>query len=263
MNLHDRWPRWAAVLTLGLVGLIGGGAATVPAASGGSAATGFELTLLGEITLSSDGTLSSVGTFKSRAPFCAAGAFVDEDAIHWGFTRRRFTCDDGTGSLTARIAMREYYSYQGETTWTILEGSGNYANLRGGGSLQYQMLNDYGFAKWRSVFEGIVDRDAVAPRISVSRATATKLPGRAGVYRLKLRVALRDNVTSNPVSYTLRASAGGVELARRSGRTRTKVVPLTLHIRPRPGAPIVRLALEGADPVGNAASVRRTVRLPR
>jgi hypothetical protein len=264
MTLYGRSSRWAAALALGLAGLIGVGATTVPAAPARTTASAFELTLEGEITMTSDGELTSQGTFRSQAPFCATGTFVDEGPIRYGSTKRRFTCDDGTGSLTVSIALREYYASGGlNTTWQILRGSGSNAGLRGRGSLQSELLSEEGFAKWRSTLEGDVGRDAVAPRIDFSSATATKLGRPAGAYALRLRVALRDNVTDNPVSYTLRASAGGVELARRFGTTRTKIVSMTLRIRPRAGARIVRLALTGKDPVGNAVSVRRTLRLPR
>ena len=116
---------------------------------------------------------------------------------------------------------------------------------------------------WRSALEGQVERDAVAPKITIASAQATKLSRPAGAYALRLRVALRDDVTDNRVSYILRASAGRVELARRVGTATTDVVSLTLRIRPPAGARTVRLQLTGEDPVGNAVSISRALMLPR
>jgi hypothetical protein len=128
MSLYGRSSRWAAALALGLAGLIGVGAAMVLAAPARTAASTFELTLEGRQTLSFEDEvvyIESRGTFRSSAPFCATGTFVDE----WGTLR--FTCDDGTGSLTVSVPSLTPW---GDTTWRILWGSGSYAGLHGRGS---------------------------------------------------------------------------------------------------------------------------------
>lgn len=264
MTLYGRSTKWAAALALGLAGLIGGGAATVLAAPARTAASAFELTLEGKLA-ETRGEITSQGTFTSRAPFCATGTFVDEGANRNGGGKRQFTCDDGTGTLTVALAQWEYYHGGPNTTWKILDGSGSYADLRGSGSLQGELLSEDGFAIWRSTLRGIADRDAVAPSTRLSRATVKKLRRPAGAYALKLRIALRDDVADNQVSYTVRAfGPGGRELARRFGTARTGVVSMTLRIRPRAGARTVRLQLTAEDPVGNAVSIwPRPLRLPR
>jgi hypothetical protein len=86
---------------------------------------------------------------------------------------------------------------------------------------------------------------------------------RPGAYSIKLALALRDDVAGNPVSYTLRVTTlSGTELARRFGTTADPTVPLTLRIY-RPRAKAVWLELDAEDPVGNAVSVSRALRLPR
>ena len=87
---------------------------------------------------------------------------------------------------------------------------------------------------------------------------------------LRLGIALGDDVADNPVSYTLQACAytvyacdGVVELARRVGTTSSKAVSMTLRIRHPGGTRTVHLQLTGEDPVGNAVSLHRTVKLPR
>jgi hypothetical protein len=275
MTFHGRSSRWAAALALGLAGLVGVGAATVLAAPADrTAASAFELTLEGALA-GTPADVTSQGTFRSQAPFCSTGTFVDLGPIGHGNVngKRRFTCDDGTGSVTVAIAQMEYYPpFCGPsdsvrpsicTTWRILEGSGSYARLRGNGSLRAELLSDWGFATWRSTLEGDVDFDAVAPSVRISKATVTKLRRPAGTYSTRVALALRDNVTDSPVSYTLRVTSGRRELARRFGTAKTRAVPMTLRIRPPAGARTVQLQLTGVDPIGNATSVRRVLRLPR
>jgi hypothetical protein len=271
MMLKGRSSRWAAALALGFAGLIGGGAATLHAA--GTAPSAFELTVQGRDTWQWDGdVLTGVElqwTFRSQAPLCASGTFL-EYGVPGGFTWR-FTCDDGTGSLTISIARAWDHNPQAQawnTTWRILDGTGSYADLRGQGSMRIEVLSSEvsdgrSVMTWRSTLQGVVDRDAVAPSISFSSATATKLPRPAGAYALRLGIALRDDVTGNPVSYTVRASAGGVELARRFGTARPGAVSIKLRIRPPAGSRTVQLQLTGEDPAGNAVSLHRVVKLPR
>lgn len=260
MTTHSTSPRRAAMLALVLAGLIGVGAALLLAAPARSAAPAFELVvdarLMPPLFWASEG-----GTFRSAAPFCARGTFVEGE--QWF----RFTCDDGTGGLT--VAFRQ------DATWRITDGSGNYAGLRGTGSLRGEQLcgpcNFQAPIPWRGTLRGIVDRDAVAPTVSFASATATKLPRPAGAYALKLGIAVRDDVADNPVSYTVRvcaytvdACAGFyVELARRFGTSRTGAASITMRIRRPVGTRTVRLQLTGEDPLGNAASVSRSLKLPR
>lgn len=261
MTLYGRSTKWAAALALGLAGLIGVGVATVPAAPARTATSAFGLTLDVTTTVDDDEVFREQGTFRSGTPFCATGALVDPpiDPKTW-----RFRCDDGSGSLTLSIAVAP--RSLDNSTWRILDGSGRYVGLRGRGSMRSEVLdsNPRGVT-WRSTFQGDVDFDAVAPTVRLSSATATKLRRPAGTYALRLRIALRDNVADNPVSYTVRASGpGGRELARRFGTARTETVSTTLRVRPRGGARTIRLLLNAEDPVGNAVwIVPRDVRLPR
>ncbi len=273
MTLYGRSSRWAAALALGLAGLIGVGAALVLAAPARTAASAFELTVQGRDTWHLGGDpgepLAELQwTFRSRAPFCATGTFVEYGGP--GGTTWRFTCDDSTGGLTVSIARAwDHQAPVWNTTWRILDGSGRHADLRGEGSMRIEVLSHETSGSeevwtWRSVLEGVVDRDAVAPSIDISKATATKLPRPAGAYSIKVALALRDDVEGNPVSYRMRvATARGMELARRFGTAATGAVSMTLRIRPPAGARTVRLQLTGVDPAGNAVSVRRALRLPR
>lgn len=268
MTPHNRSLAWAAVLTFGFAGLIGLGAAPVLAdpTPARAAASAVELTL--EATLTPPFYLSPVGgTFRSGAPFCARGTFVEPEE-----RSLRFTCDDGTGGWTVEFDREVEFGRQG--LWRIRDGSGSYADLRARGSLRgEQVCVPCDLEKpipWRGSLQGFVDRDAVAPTIAFTSATATKLPRPKGAYVLRLGIALRDDVADNPVSYTVQACAytvyacdGVVELARRVGTTSAKAVSMTLRIRHPGGTRTVHLQLTGEDPVGNAVSLHRTVKLSR
>jgi hypothetical protein len=273
MIVYSRSPGRAPVLALVLAGLIGVGAALVLAAPARTAATGFQLTVQGRDTWHLGGVAPGEPlaelqwTFRSRPPFCATGTFVEYGGPGWA--RWHLMCDDGTGSLT--VSFTRPWDHQApvwNTTWRILDGSGRYADLRGKGSLRIEVLSheisdSEEVWTWRSALEGQAERDAVAPSITIASARATKLHRPAGAYALRLRVALRDDVTDNRVSYTLRASAGRVELARRVGTATTDAVSLTLRVRPPAGTRTVQLQFTGEDPVGNAVSISRALRLPR
>jgi len=262
-----------ALVGIGLAGLVAVSAATAPAAR--TAASAFELTVQGRDTLEWEGdviTLTDLQwTFRSHAPFCASGTFREYGGPGW--SEWRFTCDDGTGGLTVSIARPWDHTTSWNTTWRILDGSGSYAGLKGEGSMRIEVLSSESSDRssvmtWRSTLQGVVELDAVAPTIAFSSATAAKLRRPAGSYALRLGVALRDNVTDNPVSYALRVysrrvSAGGHLLAERSGTAGTQPVSMTLRIRPPAGARTVRLVLTGEDPVGNMVSVTRSLKLPR
>src|SRR5262245_1435142 len=147
---------WIALVGIGLAGLIGAGTALVLATPARSAPTAFELTL--ETALAPPLFMSTEGgTFRSQAPFCAGGRFVEFDnaieTVKW-----RFTCDDGTGSLTVLSLP--------DATLRIIDGSGSYAALRGGGSGRGEQLckpwlgENCDLSKpipWRATLVGLVD----------------------------------------------------------------------------------------------------------
>lgn len=254
MTWYGRSSGWAAALVLGLAVLIGGSPATAPAARSGTSA--FELTLT-----------PPWGTFASRAPFCTSGRFAPEYPGPWSGPWR-FTCDDGSGSLTVGFGRDLTFDFDlGESSWQIIDGSGSYAGFRGKGSLQLCGEScDFAIPiPMPGTLLGEVDRDAVAPTIAITSARVAKLRRPAGAYSIRLALALRDGLEGNPVSYTLRVTtAGGTELALRIGTARKPTLPLTMRVEPRnerPRAVFLRLGAE--DPFGNASSLVRRLNLPR
>jgi len=225
--------------------------------------------VLGGDALLARGQLVDAGTFTSKAPFCESGSAVDVrlgpvDAP--GTATRLLTCADGSGSLTALVGSPQS-EHQGTGTWSIVGGAGRYAGLRGRGTYRSERVSGDpdvpATIAFRNTWQGIVDADSVAPSIAIPTATATKLRRPSGAYALKLALALRDDVDGSSVSYTLRVTAGGVELARKFGTAESATLALNVRIRPSARVKAVRLQLSAEDPVGNEARLSRSLRLPR
>ena len=263
---------WVVVLVgIGLAGVVAVSAATALAAR--SAASPFELVAIDRYEgdcpdwwTCPGGTY--VGTFTSGAPFCQSGTTLD-DVAGLGQKARRYTCSDGSGSLT----LAEHGTGPAGD-WTIVEGSGHHADLHGKGSHSYEVLSEYPPAGvYRTTFQGFVDADAVAPSLAFTSASATKLRRPAGAYAIHVALSLRDNVEGNPVAYRLRVFEGRgysrerplPELAsREEGSTASGSVSTTLGILPSSKRVLgVRLLLTASDPVGNEVSIARYLKLPR
>jgi hypothetical protein len=261
---------WAALVGIGLAGAVAVSAATALAAR--SAASPFELVVQGRAV---DVILD--GTFTSSAPFCESGTAAH--APHSGEYRELYTCSDGSGSLTFR--------FMPPGDWTIVEGSGRYASLRGKGRYSVENLGVEEGATWefRAKLQGLVDwgadpdqpedgdtvaptnADTVAPTIAIASARAAKLRRPAGAYSIKVALALRDDVEGNTVAYMLRVTQTRahrlIVLASKEGETASGSVSTTLRVVPGKRARSVQLLLTGSDPVGNEVSIVRSLELPR
>ena len=94
--------------------------------------------------------------------------------------------------------------------WTIVEGSGRYAGLRGKGT--YSVENCWSGVPGLCVTDrdsddsrrGSPTADAVAPSLAITSASATKLRRPAGAYSIHVAFSLRDDVEGNTVAYMLR-----------------------------------------------------------
>ena len=258
-----------AALAVGLACLIGG-AVTASAASTG--APPLELTFVGGHVPdpASPVGFSHTGTFTASGALCASGRMrttettgttpADTTAV------RLLTCDDGSGTATA-VVFPVPSEHGGSGSWQLVSGTGAYEKLRGHGRFTSVATggdpNNEFTIDFRSTWTGTADLDDAAPTVGVSGATATKLRRPTGAYSVKLALALKDDVEGNPVSYTLRVTAGRVELARKFGTAATTTLPLSLRIRPSARVKAVRLLLSAEDPVGNEATLSRSLRLRR
>jgi hypothetical protein len=269
--MHRKRFSWVALVGIGLAGLVAVSAATALAARSG--ASPFELVAIdrfeGECPdwwTCPGGT--HVGTFTSGAPFCESGTVDYVAAPGQNEEARRYTCSDGSGTLT----LAEPGGGQGRE-WTIVEGSGRYAGLRGKGSYSFEPLSD-GPPAWvfRTTLQGFADADAVAPSVAFTSARAIKLRRPPGSYSIRVALSLRDDVEGNMVAYTLRVKEGPdhprdrwlPELDRMEGSTASGSVSTTLRVYP--SSKRVRnvvLLLSASDPVGNEVSIARSLKLPR
>ena len=263
----------AATIVIGLAGLIGVGAVAAVAAR--TAASPLELVFHARhepVPGNVDFPLGvrHTGTFTSEAPFCGSGTAVDLRHLAGGTAAiRRYTCDDGSGSLTLSIANLPYeHTAPFAAGWTIMNGTGRYEGLRGKGTYKGEILGgtpaDPLTIVFRTTSQGFADADAVAPTIAIPTAKATKLHRPAGAYLIQLVLSLKDDIDGNPVAYTLRTTGGGLELSNRTGQTVSGSASITLRIRPASKrVRSVRLQLTATDPVGNETTSARTLKLPR
>ena len=136
-----------ALVGIGLAGVVAVSGATALAAR--SEPSAFELTVEGRWEWNKDDPAYGlpavlVGTFTSGAPFCGSGTAADVEPPRQTLGgSHRYTCSDGSGSLTLAMTNREavYGGGIGRGEWTIVEGSGRYASLRGKGTYNGEMLD--------------------------------------------------------------------------------------------------------------------------
>jgi hypothetical protein len=254
---HLRKPALLVVL----VAIVGLGAAGAMALTASSAPKPFELVFNRGYDFDDDGVLHGTGTFTSKAPFCESGSAVDvwSDVSFGG----RFGCADGSGSITLRIGNPDGES--GDSDWGILEGTGQYAGLRGRGKVRGEDWTEL-FSTFRSTFQGVVAADAVAPTISVASAQASKVKGTKSIYTIPVALDISDDVADNPVTYKVivtRESGAGPWLASKSGEA-IGGISFELRVR-RPNGRVRPLLIRttAVDPVGNESSLDARVKLPK
>jgi hypothetical protein len=116
------------------------GAAVALAAAGTAGATsGTPVTISGQTTFGSPGTF----TTSPGAGLCASGTTTDVTSAT-GFQSgnhvlfhdiKTFTCDDGSGTFTLNLqVMLRFDNSTDSFTWSVVSGTGAYANLHGTGS---------------------------------------------------------------------------------------------------------------------------------
>ena len=200
-------------------------AGAAASSSARSSARSLELTLTGwhEPDPKAGSGFSHVGTFTGSGAFCASGRMTTTEVSN-ARAVELLTCDDGSGTASALVFLPQN-EHGGSASWQIVGGTGAYQRIRGHG--RYTSVPTGGDPSneatitFRSTWSGVADLDDEAPEIGIAQARAVKLPGRARRYSLRVGLTLRDDVAANPVSYTLRVTAGALELARRFGTAAT------------------------------------------
>jgi hypothetical protein len=219
------------------------------------------------------------GRFSASAPFCSTGTSVDLEYRASGnviVELRRFTCSDGSGSITARMAIcgwgDDHVPSWSEGSWRIVEGTGPYRELRGVGMWMSSPAagavgpsgtteRDRRWSNDLQAWEGQVAFDDEAPAVAFSEVGVSRVHGAPREYLVHVELSLRDQVPTTPVSFFVTAR-GRYVLAGKSDTTSSGKASIDLRVRPG-RARALRLRIDAWDPVGNEAATGRALRLPR
>jgi hypothetical protein len=204
------------------------------------------------------------GTFTASAPFCAAGSAAD--VLHeYPFpivALRSLECSDGSGTVTVQVSpFTAEEALGGSGTWTIVDGTGRFATLRGRGTWGTVEVGDYHESSgrtFRTALSGVAAFDVVAPAIVVRRSTVTR---NSGARLLELAFSAPDDHEANVVSYRVTTHAGRHVLAESEGTTAGRVITLTQRIHPANGTRRLTVVITATDAVGNLRRLARAVRL--
>lgn len=204
------------------------------------------------------------GTFRSASPFCGAGDVAELPRSlsgRWMSGLRRLTCSDGSGSVTVRTWLMgmDEASASESGVWQIVEGTGDYASLRGKGAYARVVEGKGRDASARETWAGEAGLDAAAPKVAFSQISVARAPT-PGWHVVRIALTARDG--ESPV-YFLVSASNRFLLAARSGTTATGIAVVALRVHPGTGGPTIRLKLEASDRVGNTTTVVRTLDLPR
>jgi hypothetical protein len=215
----------------------------------------------------------ATGTFTSGAPFCGSGtAETAEPSGPFVHLIRRYTCADGSGSVTVRISRLDAEFTTGSSgEWEITEGSGQYEGLHGKGTYSGELLGGNPAdlrapITFRTRALGFAAVDTAQPSIAITSASATKLRRPAGAYLIRVAFSLRDDVEGLPVVYELKVTEGRryLYLNGTMGETASGSVSTTLRIWPSSKRMrSVNLHVRATDWIGNEQLVVHSLKLPR
>ena len=114
-----------------------------------AAASPQTVTIVSNVTFNPDGPnygdFVTSGTATDGGLICPSGTFVDVGIRFAGYQSDRgmvqlqvlkeFTCDDGSGTFVAKLQIQANFDTGIESfTWVVLNGTGDYASLRGAGT---------------------------------------------------------------------------------------------------------------------------------
>jgi hypothetical protein len=197
------------------------------------------------------------GTFTASPPLCPSGSWLGN-----GANSRVFTCADGSGTFTVGFNGELEHVQGASGPWTITSGSGTYTALRGKGTATIDASTGVNTSPiiFSDSWTGAVDFDTTAPTGSVTAVKVTRPHTSRGRWRARVFFSARDNVNTNPVSFSATATAGPF-YASKSGTitSGTGSFTLTFHLAKR--AHRLRISIELSDPWDNARTITKNVRL--
>jgi hypothetical protein len=191
-------------------------------------------------------------------PLCPSGSWAGN-----GAGGRIFTCADGSGTITANFVGDLEYVQGATGPWTITGGTGTYTALRGKGTGTIDSsTGDNPPVSFSETWTGTVDFDATAPTGSITSVKITRPSSSHGHWKVKVVFSARDNVASNPVSFTATATAGAYSTTR-SGTISSATSPstLTFTFHPARQTRLLHLQILLSDPWSNQRTIKKTVRL--
>lgn len=189
---------------------------------------------------------ASSGTFTAAAPLCPSGTVTDIGGLVG--IKTRHTCADGSGTF-------EFETSGGASVWRFSAGgTGRYATLRGSGTC-HVTVNDDAFVR---TCEAVADFDNTAPTVRIERLRISRA-GRAEAMQMTFNMT--DNVAANPVSYRVAVLAAGRRIGSKAGTRAGGTMAIVIKVRPPKRARRLTVVLRVVDPLENARSVSRSVRL--
>jgi hypothetical protein len=189
---------------------------------------------------------ASSGTFTAAAPLCPSGTVTDIGGLVG--IKTRHTCADGSGTF-------EFETSGGASVWRFSAGgTGRYAALRGSGTC-HVTVNDDAFIR---TCEAVADFDNTPPTVRIERLRIAR-SGRADAVQMTFNTT--DNVAANPVSYRVAVLAAGRRIGSKVGTRAGGTMVIVIKVRPPKRARRLTVVLSVADPLENARSVSRSVRL--
>jgi hypothetical protein len=135
--------------TRAIVAMLAAIAVLIAVAGPAGAASPQSVTIVSHVTFNPDGPnygdFTASGDAVDSGLICASGTFVDTGIRFAGYQSNRgivqllvvkeFTCSDGTGSFVLKLQIQANFDTGIESfTWVVLDGTGDYGSLHGGGS---------------------------------------------------------------------------------------------------------------------------------
>jgi hypothetical protein len=257
---------WRAIRILLLV-LVAGSAPI----GDGTAASEFQLVFEGShkpAAFASPTGLQHEGPFTTSGPFCRSGYARDvEISAESDSAVRAFTCAGSAGAFTAKVAGL-VAEHGGSGSWQIVSGTGPLRDLRGKGTWSSVRVSgsssDPASVTFHSTWTGAADFDVSPPTASFSGVSAKRLLRPAGMYVVRVVIALSDDKSSVSYRLALKDPRKPVDpLAVRKRDAATGTVRYALRVRPTKRTRLLKLELNVSDAVGNEGSAMATVRLRR
>ena len=237
----------------------------------GTAPTAFQLTFNGSHQTATFPTplhLMHSGPFTSAAPFCASGNAVDTShQLNPLAAIRRFTCDDGSGSIDARVELfPDEHSVGASEPWEIIGGTGQYATLRGKGTWKTLSVsgneNDPTTITFQTQWTGLVAFDATPPTVTVTKVTVKQRSKSS--YAVQLHLTAKDDNQANAISYLVTLpGTSNTRLTVYTSKAPETPGPKTVFFAAHTTARTIRAAITVTDPLGNKRTLSRTITLHR